>query len=202
MIVSILIFLVVLSILVLVHEFGHFIMARRAGVWVEEFGFGLPPRLYGKQIGETIYSINALPFGGFVRLHGEQEEEGITNKARAFLYRSKRTRISVIVAGVIMNFLLGIVAFGIVYSFSGIPRDTHQIKIVDISATSPAAGAGLVIGDIIQKADGKTFSSVNDFIAYVDTKKGQNVVMQIENKKVTIVPRVILRRVRDRSVLL
>src|SRR5512146_2109406 len=108
MIVSVLIFLVVLSILVLVHELGHFIMARRAGIWVEEFGFGLPPRLIGKKIGETIYSINWLPFGGFVRLHGEMEEEGVTNKKRAFLFRNKRTRASVVIAGVIMNFLLGI----------------------------------------------------------------------------------------------
>src|SRR5512146_2809921 len=99
MIVSVLIFLVVLSILVLVHELGHFIMARRAGVWVEEFGFGLPPRLIGKEVGETLYSINALPFGGFVRLHGEQEEEGVTDKKRAFLYRSKKTRASIVVAG-------------------------------------------------------------------------------------------------------
>lgn len=189
MIVSILIFVVVLSILVLVHEFGHFIMARRAGVMVEEFGFGLPPRLIGKKIGETIYSINALPFGGFVRLHGEMDEEGVTDKNRAFLYRSKKVRTSVIIAGVIMNFLLGIVAFGIVYSFSGIPRDTHQIKIVDLSQDSPAVAAGLVVGDIVQKADGKSFTGVNDFISYVDSKKGQNVVIQTENKKVTVVPR-------------
>src|SRR3972149_3303855 len=74
MITSILVFLIVLSILVIVHELGHFIMARRAGVKVEEFGFGLPPRIWGKQIGETLYSINALPFGGFVRLYGESDE--------------------------------------------------------------------------------------------------------------------------------
>src|SRR5689334_7292123 len=111
MIVSILIFILVLSILVIIHELGHFIMARRAGIWVEEFGFGLPPRIFGKKIGETLYSLNALPFGGFVRLHGEQVEESITNPKRAFLNRNKRTRISVIVAGVVMNFLLAITAF-------------------------------------------------------------------------------------------
>jgi regulator of sigma E protease len=189
MFVSILIFLVVLSILILVHEFGHFIMARRAGVMVEEFGFGLPPRLIGKKIGETIYSINALPFGGFVRLYGEQDEEGITLPKRAFLNKSKKVRISVIVAGVIMNFLLGIFAFGIVYSFSGIPKDTHQIKIVDISANSPALSSGLIVGDIIRKADGKELGNVDDFIKYIDTKRGQRVAIETDGKKLTITPR-------------
>lgn len=190
MVVSVLIFIIVLSVLILVHELGHFIVARRAGVWIEEFGFGLPPRVWGKKIGETIYSINALPFGGFVRLHGEQEEEGITNKARAFLYRNKRTRIGVIVAGVVMNFLLALVAFGIVYSFSGIPKDTHKIKVVDIAQDSPALSSNLVIGDVILKVDGNYYSKVDDFIRYVDTKKGGRVNIETENgKKVTLTPR-------------
>ncbi len=190
MITSILVFLIVLSILVIVHELGHFIMARRAGVKVEEFGFGLPPRIWGKQIGETLYSINALPFGGFVRLYGESDEESITESPRrAFLNKKKSTRVSIIVAGVIMNFILAIIAFAIVYSFSGIPRDTHKIKIVDISQDSPALTAGLVIGDIIKRVDGKDATSVSDFIKYVDTKRGKRVAIETENKKVTIVPR-------------
>ena len=69
MIGSIITFLIVLSILVLVHEAGHFFAAKKAGILVEEFGFGLPPRIFGKKVGETLYSLNLLPFGGFVRLH-------------------------------------------------------------------------------------------------------------------------------------
>lgn len=189
MFVSVLIFLVVLSVLILVHELGHFIMARRAGVWVEEFGFGLPPRLFGKKIGETIYSINTFPFGGFVRLHGEIDEEGVTDPKRAFLNKGKKVRISVIVAGVIMNFLLAIFAFTIVYSFSGIPRDTHQVKVIDISTGSPAVSAGLVVGDIVKKVDGKELTSTNEFIKYIDGKKGQKVKLEVGNKKLTITPR-------------
>src|SRR3989339_2208087 len=89
-----------LIVLMIIHEFGHFIIAKKFGVKVDEFGFGLPPRLFGKKIGETIYSVNALPFGGFVRLHGEQEEGGITDPKRAFLNKSKSVRTSVVVAGV------------------------------------------------------------------------------------------------------
>ena len=73
--VSVIVFIIILSILVLVHELGHFIAAKKNGVLVEEFGFGLPPRMFGKKIGETIYSINWLPFGGFVKVLGEEQHE-------------------------------------------------------------------------------------------------------------------------------
>src|SRR3989344_5154650 len=100
MILSILTFLLVLSVLVIVHEAGHYYAARRAGILVEEFGFGLPPRIWGKKVGETLYSLNLLPFGGFVRLHGENVDEEIKNPERAFLNKSKKTRTSIILAGV------------------------------------------------------------------------------------------------------
>ncbi|OGK35614.1 hypothetical protein A3F60_01470 [Candidatus Roizmanbacteria bacterium RIFCSPHIGHO2_12_FULL_39_8] len=77
---SIIIFLIILGILVLVHEFGHFIAAKKNGVLVEEFGFGFPPRLIGKKIGETIYSFNLIPFGGFVKLFGEEYKEVGTDR--------------------------------------------------------------------------------------------------------------------------
>lgn len=179
MIVSILIFLLVLSILILIHEFGHFFVAKKAGIWVEEFGLGLPPRLIGKKIGETIYSLNALPFGGFVRLHGEQDEEGVTNKKRAFLYRSKKVRALVVTAGVVTNFLLSIFTFAIVYSFSGIPRDTHQLKIVDISADSPAKSAGLIVGDIVTKVGKDPVTSTESFINNVNAQKGKNIAFTV-----------------------
>ncbi|MBT3864422.1 RIP metalloprotease RseP [Candidatus Peregrinibacteria bacterium] len=98
-------FLIVFSILVLAHEFGHFIVAKRNGIKVEEFGFGLPPRLWGKKKGETLYSINAIPFGGFVRMLGEDPAKGKKNK-RSYSNQSKRVQVKVLSAGVAMNFLL------------------------------------------------------------------------------------------------
>lgn len=190
MIISILTFLIVLSILVLVHEFGHFWTARKNGILVEEFGFGLPPRVFGKKIGETIYSINLLPFGGFVKLHGEQIEEGISDPKRAFLNKSKLARTLVIIAGVIMNFALAVVCFAIVYSFIGIPRETNKIKVLDIAEDSPALTSGLLVGDIIKMADGQGFTTVPDFIKYVDTRRGKKVNIELEDgKKLTITPR-------------
>jgi len=73
--VSVVVFLLVLGLLVLIHEFGHFIAAKKSGVLVEEFGIGFPPRIWGKRIGENIYSINAIPLGGFVKLLGEEYSE-------------------------------------------------------------------------------------------------------------------------------
>ena len=186
---SILIFFLVLSILVIVHEFGHYIVAKKNGILVEEFGFGLPPRIFGKKIGETLWSINLLPFGGFVKLHGEMSEEGVTKKERAFVYKSKKIKIAVIVAGVIMNFLLGIFAFAIVYSFSGIPKNTEVVKILDITTNSPAQLAKLIVGDIV-KVDGEEVKSVSEFVTKVESKKGKKITLDLGDRKVSLVPRI------------
>ncbi|WKZ25654.1 MAG: M50 family metallopeptidase [bacterium] len=192
---SILVFLLVLSVLVLVHEFGHYWVAKRNGVWVEEFGFGLPPRVFGKKIGETLYSINLFPFGGFVRLHGEMNEDGVTKPKRAFLNKSLWVKTAVIIAGVIMNFLLAIVCFAIVYSFSGIPKDIQEVKVLDVSINSPAHIAQILVGDVIKKVDGQEVKSVAEFITKIEDKKGKKVVLEIdplgdiESRKVTITPR-------------
>ncbi|HTK03343.1 MAG TPA: M50 family metallopeptidase [Alphaproteobacteria bacterium] len=178
MLVSILVFLLVLSILVIVHEFGHFITAVKLGIPVLEFGFGLPPRIWGKKIGNTLFSLNALPFGGFVRLLGENEEEE-GDKSQQFINKPKRIRIAVIVAGVVMNFLLAILAFAIVYSFSGIPKDTHKLKIVDVSAGSPAQVAGVIVGDVISKVGKDNVDSVDYFISKVNDQKGKTTNFEI-----------------------
>jgi len=193
MLLSLLSFLLVLSILVLVHESGHYFMAKRAGVWVEEFGFGYPPRVWGKKVGETIYSINLLPFGGFVRLHGENVEEGVTKPNRAFLHKSKSQRVKIIVAGVIMNFILGIVAFAIVYSIQGVPIITDKVKVVEVSAGSPAETSGIMVGDIIKSVDGDPVTSNEVFIKKIDELKGREVKINLERgsepKEIILIPR-------------
>lgn len=190
---SILVFLIVLSVLILVHEAGHFFMAKRANVLVEEFGFGLPPKLISKKIGETEYSLNLLPFGGFVRLHGENVEEGITNPRRAFLRKNKRTRAKIILAGVVMNLVLAVVAFAIVYSVSGIPRETEVVKIVEVATGSPAEIRGFRIGDTIEKVGKSEVTSVSGFIEEVDKAEGGRVLIDItrgeETKRISVTPR-------------
>ncbi len=201
MIWSIFVFFLVLSILVIVHEFGHYIVAKKNGIWVEEFGFGLPPRVFSKKIGDTIYSVNALPFGGFVRLHGEMTEEPnlasgqVFKKDRAFINKSLWVKTAVITAGVIMNFLLAIVAFGIVYSYTGIPRDIKEVKVLNISTNSPAQLAQILVGDIVKKVDGQEVKSVAEFISKIEDKKGKKVKLEIDSsgdeaiRIITITPR-------------
>jgi regulator of sigma E protease len=180
MIISIITFLIVLSILILVHEFGHYWAAKRSGVLVEEFGIGYPPRIFGKKIGETLYSINILPFGGFVRLHGEMVEEGVTKPGRAFINKNKKTRATITLAGVVMNFLLAILAFAIVYSFSGVSRETNDVRVVEVVAGSPAQTAKILVGDIVRKVDDEEVSSVAKFVELIDARKGERTILEIE----------------------
>ncbi len=153
------IFLIVIAILVLSHEFGHFIVAKWKGMRVDEFGFGFPPRIYGRQIGETFYSINALPFGGFVRVWGEDDGAGVTD-TRNFAARSAKDRFLVLVAGVGMNFILAYLIFtvllGIGLPLPGeitaalFPDAKRTVHVGGVVPDSPAAHAGIVAGDAIE----------------------------------------------------
>jgi regulator of sigma E protease len=188
------IFIIVLSIVVLIHELGHFLAAKLFGMRVDEFGFGYPPRLIGKKIGETIYSINWLPFGGFVKIYGEQEADEPGSKSnRAFFNKSKKQRAAVILAGVVMNLLLAVVCFSAIYSIAGIPEKVDYISVETISKDSPAEKAGLQVGDVILDIDGQKVTEVSNFVDYVKEKAGSNIAITIKRdnqvQNITLVPR-------------
>src|SRR5258706_2407092 len=185
--------LLVLSVLILLHEFGHFWVAKKSGVWVEEFGFGLPPRMIGKKIGETIYSLNWLPFGGFVKLHGEQSDDGVSNPARAFLGKSKLTRAKIVVAGIVINLLLGLVCFAIVYSFLGIPKEQGFVQIVDVAMDSPAATAGIAPNDIVVSFNKNPVTKSADFTNLTKENAGKKIVLQIKRGEQVINFNITLR---------
>src|SRR3990167_4764943 len=108
---TVLLFILILSFLVMIHEFGHFIAAKRAKIGVEEFGFGLPPRILGKKFKGTLYSVNWLPFGGFVRLVGEDPTDKKKLAKNSFQVKSIKDRTVVVLAGVTMNLLVAVVIF-------------------------------------------------------------------------------------------
>lgn len=159
-----LVFLVILSILVLIHELGHFIAAKFFGIKVEEFGFGLPPRIFGIKKGETIYSINWLPIGGFVKLLGEDREEEEDGKKkelkdkdekRAFYARPPIQRMIVLVAGVFMNFLLALSVNSFLFT-QGVMVPTNRVHIESVLPSTPAQKVGLQEKDVIEEIKTKS----------------------------------------------
>jgi len=192
-------FILTLSVLVLVHEFGHFIMAKLFGMRVEEFGIGLPPRarkLFSK--GGTLFSLNWLPIGGFVKLFGEDmEDEAQMASPEAFFNKPMWQRAGVLFAGVTMNFILGVVLFGVVYSVMGIPTKTDQVRIVDIAENSPASAAGVekesVAKKILYGEETISFASMDEFVEAVNGLKGKEITLVVEKegveKEIKLTPR-------------
>ncbi len=157
MFVTVLIFIIILAVLILVHELGHFIMAKRSGAKVEEFGFGFPPRLFGLKRGETTYSINLFPIGGFVKIYGE--DGGMKQDPRSFASKSIKTRSIIVAAGVLMNIFLAVIILSVGH-FIGLPQvldgeskisnvKNINIRVVDVAEGSPAKEAGIESGDIV-----------------------------------------------------
>ncbi len=157
---TILIFIISIAVLILVHEFGHFIVAKKSGIRVDEFGLGFPPKLISKKWGETTYTLNAIPFGGFVRIFGEDPElvegQDSHDSSRRFSNKPKIIQAAVLVAGVAMNLIFAwlLISLGFVigqaapqsYSIVGEVRDAHT-TITDVVPKSPAQIAGLQPGD-------------------------------------------------------
>lgn len=159
---NIIIFFIILLVLVLVHEFGHFFTAKKFGIRVDEFGFGFPPKIFGKKYGETEYSLNLLPIGGFVKIFGENPDDENTNgpdRERSFVHKAKWKQAIVLFAGVFMNFVLAWILFSIGF-MSGLPTSVGSepagyklsnvnLVVVSVAPKSPAEMGGLKSGDKI-----------------------------------------------------
>lgn len=188
------IFIIILSFLVIIHELGHFLAAKWAKIKVEEFGLGFPPRaakLFSWR--KTLFSLNWIPFGGFVKMEGEEEQGAVEkkiklltknkNKEGPFYQKSTLQRLVVIVAGASVNFIFGIIAFSIFFSFTGIPTPLDQPRIAETSEGSPAREAGLPSQvNIIGLRAAEEFYSTNkiqDVVDRVNEHKGENVTLLI-----------------------
>ncbi|MFH1533821.1 MAG: site-2 protease family protein [Nitrospirota bacterium] len=172
--ITIIVFILVFSILILVHEFGHFWMAKRAGIEVKEFGIGLPPRIWGwrrkKKKGQreegTLYSLNWIPFGGFVRMLGEDATDpSMMRKKRSFIAQPMRSRVKVIIAGVVMNFLLAWILLTVGFTVgmqplltpedvlpavsNGVIELTEGLKLKNVEEGSFASELGFQAEDVI-----------------------------------------------------
>ncbi len=202
--------------LIILHEFGHFILAKRFGVKVEEFGIGYPPRLFGKRIGETIYSLNLLPFGAFVKIYGE---EGGIEHERSFSQKPIWQRVFIVLGGVVSFWIISAILLSIVMSL-GVPTAISdeengelinpRVQIAAVAPGSPAEKANLEVGDTIKKltidpekkseisneASGQQLiiNKVKEVQEFTNLHKGEEITLMIERGKevfdVSLVPRV------------
>ncbi len=208
---TVLVFVIVLGILVFVHELGHFIVARRNGVRAEEFGFGFPPRLFGFFWSEqnkkwkfvrgsrevktknTLYSLNWIPLGGFVKIKGEDGEE--KNDPQSFSGKPAYSRIRILAAGVIMNFILAMALFSLAF-FIGVPQVVEEgsggktkdqkIQVMEVAKNSPAENMGIKMGD--ELAGGKDsvageiikFQNLKEVQSFINDRKGQEIRLEIK----------------------
>ncbi len=197
-----------LIVLVVIHEFGHFIAAKRNGVKVEEFGFGLPPRIWGIKFGETLYSLNWLPIGGFVKVLGEEEAQlqGVQlsekDKNRAFSRKKPHVKLAILTAGVIMNVLLAIVIFyGLLVSSNFVSDPillindhtfrfgtAHPVTVIaGIVEKTPAAKTDLKAGDIVRRVQIKgsdnwfRISDARSLTTIINTAKDKPVSVETED---------------------
>ena len=189
MLFTLLAFMLVLGVLVLAHEAGHFFTAKAFGVKVNEFGVGYPPRLFALKRGETEYSINLLPLGGFVKLAGEEDPDVKDSLAS----KSHAKRIIILAAGAVINALLPIILFTGAFM---IPHDVASgtIEVVEVSPDSPAEAAGVVAGDIIISFDGEELTNNVELGRVIFLNLGQASEMVIRHAdgtstSVTVTPR-------------
>jgi regulator of sigma E protease len=177
--ITIVLFIVVLGSLVLIHEIGHFVMARLAGIRVLEFGIGFPPRAKVLRAhGETLYTLNWLPIGGFVKLEGEDGDD--TGDPRSFSNARLPVKLIILVAGVVMNLIVALVIFS---AIAWLATPFVGYRFFEVQPGSPAASAGLRSGDAVLAVDGRQneFFGATNILADLRAHVGESVTLTIEH---------------------
>lgn len=179
-----------LSVLVLIHEFGHFLAAKQEGLLVEEFGFGFPPRIFSVKKGETRYSFNWLPFGGFVKIYGEKGEGDKSTRLdsvdprRSFAHQTFWKKFVIIGAGISINFIFGWLLMSLVFMVGA----RQALVVAQIQPGSPAETVLLVAGDEVVG-----FQTADEFVAYTGAHRGEQITLRIANagvgRSVIVTPR-------------
>jgi len=195
-IISILVF----GVIIFVHEFGHFALAKMTGIRVEEFSLGMGPKIIGHQKGETLYSIRALPLGGFCKLTGEnfEENEDVPDEKR-FDQKPLWARMAVIVSGSLMNFLLAAVIFALIFSVIGIPQD-YTNKIGEVLPGSAAEEAGLKPGDIITSINDVPVENWTELTTVIHNRPNEQVLLGVQRETQTFTIPVVPQFDQNREI--
>ena len=191
MILTLIVAFISLLFLIISHEFGHFILAKKFGMKVEEFGIGYPPKLWGKKYGETLYSINLLPFGAFVRILGHEER---VNDPRSFTAKPIWQRSLVILGGVISFWIICFILMTFLM-MTGMPMEigddetagftNSRVQLLAVAPNSPASSAGLKVGDTILSVEGKDskikkVETVGELQSFIKDNSGKNIVIVVQ----------------------
>ena len=190
MLITIVSFLIILIVLILTHELGHFFTAKLFKVKVEEFGIFLPPRILSFKKGETVYSLNAIPLGGFNKLAGEEDPE----VAGSLAGKSIPVRLLVLSAGSLMNLILPLILFSIAFMIPHLEVAPH-VLIKDVNASSPASEAGIIVNDIILRINGEDITDIKKLDSIIKDNLGKEITITIQHPDkeiadVTLTPRV------------
>lgn len=186
----------ILGLVVLIHELGHFLAAKIVGIKVQEFAFGMGKKIWGKKVGETEYKVNLIPFGGYVKLLGEEES---SDDPRSFSQKPFFSRLFVIIAGVLMNFILATLIFyaylaktdfetyiynsGRKYSFIGAQQEEQEKPVVDsIIPETPADEVGFPEDVVLYKADGKDIKNAQHFGEILEENKGKEIAIEVRDR--------------------
>ncbi len=211
--ITVIIFLAVLAILVLVHELGHFLAAKKFGIRVDEFGLGFPPKIFGKKFGETEYSLNWIPFGGFVRIFGERPDDESSvgpDSKRSLIAKPWWQQIIVLVAGIVFNFIFAWILLSLAFMFgvagsaesykSAYPDRFHdeRVTVAMVDPASPAAAAGIKAGDTLLGAKYGTIEvekfSVDNFREAINKSAGVPIEVSLKRGNEIMTREVVAKR--------
>lgn len=191
--------IVIFGLLIFIHELGHFLVAKRAGVLVYEFALGFGPKLFGFKRGDTNYNLRAVPLGGFVRMAGMDPNEAEVERHRSFNHKPLRSRMAIIFAGPFMNFALAAVLFAAIFMIQGYPAASTTVQ--EVMAGRPAEVAGVEVGDRIVAVDGREIGHWDELVQSIETSPDVPLVITVEREErrhdITVTP----ERVDDRVLI-
>jgi regulator of sigma E protease len=173
-------FVVSLGILIFIHEFGHFLIAKIFRIKVERFSLGFGPRLFGKQVGDTDYRVSAFPLGGYVKMLGESADEEIPEELHpvSFSHQPLRNRIAIVAAGPGSNLLLAVFIYGLIFAFFGLTKTTTDIG--SVTPESPAATAGLQANDRVLAVDAVPVQEWAELSELIQKSDGKSVQLRLQ----------------------
>ncbi len=180
--------IIVLGFLILFHEMGHFLVAKRTGVGVLKFSIGFGPKIIGKRVGRTDYVVSAIPLGGFVKMVGEdpEEEVGMEDRKIAFQHQPLWKRMAIVVAGPGFNILFAFLAFSLVFAIYGARVPSESAKVGGVIDKMPAAQAGLKTGDVITAVNGAPVEKWDKLSEAIRASGGNQITVTIQREGTTL----------------